>query len=522
MQNSRPARESWDWDQDPAEEESGGGSGYLVLLLVLLAAIVVCITGFFVARILLSDRQPVALPGLATGTSLLATAVPGASPGEPTSSSGPAQITVDPQQGYVGTLITVAGQGWWPGEPVFVFMRSPAESESEGYAYAAAVADDGGAIRTAFTFPNEMRWMNQAWAEILARGTRSDRQAAVRFTLIVPSPTATVPPPTPGPTLPATETPSPTVTGLPATATTPPPASFPDWRGEYFANESLSGDPIVLRNDPAIDFNWVEGSPDPRLPVDRFSARWTRQIQFVEGYYRFVLSADDGVRLWIDGQLVVDEWRDGVLTDHGVDLYLSGGGHGFRLEYYENLGGAMVQLRWSQEAPPTATSTPTPTWTPTATPTPSPTQLLPTDTPTATSPPPTSAPGAVLPQTWWGEYFGNASLEGPPVLQRQDGEMLFYWGNGSPDPSVPADGFSARWTADLWLPAGDYTYVLMADDGARFWIDGGLVIDAWTGDAGQLRYGQVSLAEGVHSFRVEYYESTLTALIRLQGKAGDR
>jgi hypothetical protein len=127
-----------------------------------------------------------------------------------------------------------------------------------------------------------------------------------------------------------------------------------------------------------------------------------------------------------------------------------------------------------------------------------------------------------LPQTWWGEYFGNASLEGPPVLQRQDGEMLFYWGNGSPDPSVPADGFSARWTADLWLPAGDYTYVLMADDGARFWIDGGLVIDAWTGDAGQLRYGQVSLAEGVHSFRVEYYESTLTALIRLQGKAGDR
>lgn len=522
MQNPRPARKSWDWSQDPAEEESGGGTRYFVVLLVLLAAIVVCVTGFFVARLLLSDRQPVALPGLATSTTLLPTAVPGSSPGAPASGSNPAQISIEPQQGYVGSLITVIGQGWWPGEPVFLFMRSPAEAEGAGYAYAAAVADDNGAIRTAFTFPDEMRWMNQAWAEILARGTRSQRQATARFALIVPTPTATLPPPTPGPTRLPTETPSPTSTGMAPTATATPPASFPDWRGEYFANESLSGDPVVVRNDPAIDFNWVEGSPDPRLPADRFSTRWTRQIEFVEGTYRFVLSADDGVRLWIDGQLIVDEWRDGVLTDHAVDVYMSGGGHGLRLEYYENLGGAMVQLRWSQGAPPTSTSTPTPTWTPTTTPTPSSTASLPTDTPVPTVLPPTSTPGDVLPQTWWGEYFANPSLEGPPVLQRQDGEILFHWGNGSPDPSVPADGFSARWTADLWLPAGDYIYSLMADDGARFWIDGVLVIDAWVAKRGQLVYGQVSLGEGVHSFRVEYHEIEQAAVIGLGGRAGER
>lgn len=519
MQNPRPARESWGWSQEPAEETSGGGSGYLVILLVLLAVIVVCITGFFVARILLSDRQPVALPGLATSTSVLATA----RPGEPTSSSGPAQIDIEPQQGYVSTLISVVGQGWWPGEPVFVFLRSPAEAEGEGYAYAAAVADDAGAIHTAFTFPNEMRWMNQTWAEVLARGTRSQRQATARFTLIVPSPTATVPPPTPGPTRATTETPTPTSTGLPTTATATPPVTITDWRGEYFANEGLGGDPVVIRNDPAIDFDWVEGSPDPRIPVDRFSARWTRQLQFVEGYYRFVLSADDGVRLWIDGQLVADEWRDGVLTDHMVDVYLAGGQHSLRLEYYERLGRAMVQLRWSQGTPPTPSSTPTPTWTPTATPTPSPTGLLPTNTPTATSlPPPTSPPSEALPQTWWGEYFDNPFLEGPPALQRQDGEMLFYWGSGSPDPSLPADGFSVRWTGEVWLPAGDYAYVLMADDGARLWIDEELVIDAWTADPGQLRYGQVYLNEGAHSFRVEYYEIDMNAVIRLQGKAGER
>ncbi|MEJ2209321.1 MAG: PA14 domain-containing protein [Anaerolineae bacterium] len=467
MQNPRPARESWTWGQEPAEEPSGGRPSYTVILLLLFAAIVVCITGFFVVRILLTDRQPVALPGVATSTPSLATAVPGV---------------------------------------VLFFLRSPAEAQGEGYAYAAAVADDNGAIRTAFTFPSEMRWMNQTWAEVLARGTRSERQAAARFTLIAPSPTPTVPPPTPGPTLPATETPTPTNTPLPATATAP--ASFPDWRAEYFANESLGGDAVLVRNDPAIDFNWVEGSPDPRIPVDRFSARWTRQLQFVEGYYRFVLSADDGVRLWIDGQLAVDEWHDGVLSDYDLLVHMSGGQHSLRLEYYENLGGAMVQLRWFQDTLPTPSSTPTATWTPTPSPTPSPTEAPPTSTPTATQPPPTQAPGDALPQAWWGEYFNNPLLEGSAALQRQDARVQFQWGAGSPDPALPADGFSVRWTGDVWLPAGNYLYSLAADDGARLWIDGGLLIDAWTASApGQLRAGHIQLGEGVHSFRVEYYEA---------------
>jgi hypothetical protein len=55
----------------------------------------------------------------------------------------------------------VTGQGWSANEPVFVFLRSPAEAEGEGYAYAAAIADEAGNFRSTFTFPNEMRWMNQ-------------------------------------------------------------------------------------------------------------------------------------------------------------------------------------------------------------------------------------------------------------------------------------------------------------------------------------------------------------------------
>jgi hypothetical protein len=443
---------------------------------------------------------------------------------------------------------------------VFVFLRSPAEAEGAGYAYAAAVADDAGNIRTAFTFPNERRWMNQTWAEVLARGTRSQRQATSRLELIMPTSTPTVPLPTARPTRLATDTPLPTSTGQPTATATPTPATITDWRAEYFANASLGGDPVVIRNDTTIDFDWGFGSPDPHIPADGFSARWTRQVDFLEGYHVFVLSFDDGLRFWVDGELLVNEWHDGVVTGYPVGAYLPRGQHALRLEYYENLGEALIQLRWSQGPRPTPSITPTPTATgaststPTSTPTPSSTPTAtgtptstpsitptpsatptapgtststPTSTPTATpsptatsQPPPTTPPGVVLPEVWQGEYFANPSLQAPSVLQRQDNTLDFYWGDGSPDPSLPADGFSVRWTGQLGLPAGYYSYKLTADDGARLWVDEQLVIDAWVNVPGEPQYGQVSLEEGAHAFRVEYYEAEQDAFIQLQGSAG--
>ncbi len=545
MQKPRTARESLGWNQEPAEEASLGVTGFLVILLILAVIIAVCVIAFVVVRNLRSDGEPASLPVLATNTSLLATLAPSTRASEATSSTELPQISIQPQQGYISTLVNVAGQGWWPGEPVFVFLRSPAEAEGEGYAYAAAVADDAGSIRTALTFPNEMRWMNQPWAEVLARGTRSQKQAMARFELIVPTPTPTVPPPTAPPTRPATDTPVPTRTIWPTATATPTPAIITDWRAEYFANAGLGGDPVLIRNDTAIDFNWGTGSPDPRIPADGFSARWTRQIDFLEGYYRFALSVDDGMRLWVDGELLADEWHDGVLIDYPVEIYLAHGPHALRIEYYENLGEAMAQLRWSQQRPPTPSVTPTPTSTPTATPT---STFTPTSTPTATlapsstptptltatstptptpspsvtpEPSPTTAPGAVLPEIWQGEYFANPGLEEPSALQRQDSTLAFYWGDGSPDPSLPVDGFSVRWMGELALPAGTYGYVLTADDGARFWIDGQLVIDGWASAPEEPQYGQAYLEEGFHSFRVEYYEIEQDAFIRLQGIASE-
>jgi hypothetical protein len=492
-QPSRSHRPMWDdrtQEFYPREEPAGRSStGYAVAFLMLLALAVLCVAGYLVVRLLVPDSSPALLPKFETWT-------PSATAGgsEPQATSvpntpvlGEALVSITPQQGYINTLITVAGQGWWPGEPVFIFLRSMVEGTGRGYSYAAAVADDQGNMRTAFTFPNESRWIGQEWADVIARGTRSEREASTRFTLVAPTPTPTQPPPTARPTLPPTSTPLPTDTPEP-TLTPTPELVITDWRGEYFANLTLSGDPTFVRNDVAVAFDWGEGSPGAGVPVDRFSARWTRRLRFSEGSYRFVVAADDGVRFWLDGQLLVDEWHDTGLTSYSVDVDLTGGRHALQLEYYENLGGAAVELAWNRIEEPTATPTQTPT--------------------------PTSQPS--LPETWHAEYYANPDLGGQPVLVREDADVNFDWGPGSPGASVPVDNFSARWTRDVWTPDANYRFILQADDGVRFWVDDRLLIDEWHISTGDSYRVKVHLSEGVHRLTIEYYEVFLDASIHYQ------
>jgi len=400
MQPGRQPSDGGGWEQQdysPEEPASGRFSGYGVVLLLLVAVAVLCAAGFLVVRALLSNSPPAPLPAYVTRTTVPQEASP--SP-QSTGTVFPVvagQLRVDPAEGAINTLVTVTGQGWWPEEPVFVFLRSRQDGDSPGFAYAAAIADDQGRIQTAFTFPNEMRWIGEDLAEVIARGTRSGLELTGTFSLVTPTPTSTMPWPTAGPSLTPSETPRPTDT--PATTATPTPdIIISDWRGEYYGNLALAGDPVYVRNDVAIDFNWGGGSPDPRIPDDRFSARWTRSQSFAGGFYRFTVLSDDGARFWVDGQIVVDQWHDSALEPHSVDLYLSEGQHALRLEYYENLGGAMIQLNWALVVPPTSTPSPTPLPTDTPAPTTAPSQTLtPTLTPTLTSSPtatpsPTSLP----------------------------------------------------------------------------------------------------------------------------------
>jgi hypothetical protein len=144
---------------------------------------------------------------------------------------------------------------------------------------------------------------------------------------------------------------------------------YPDWKGEYWSNRHLDGSPKYTRNDRKIDFDWDDDAPRSGLPDDNFSVRWSRWVNFGSGRYLFHIRADDGIRIYIDGKRVLDEWH----SSDGSQRYMVErdlvGPHWLVVEYYERTGDAMVRVSWERlgDIP---TATPTPTQTPTATPNP--------------------------------------------------------------------------------------------------------------------------------------------------------
>ncbi|QQS45055.1 MAG: HYR domain-containing protein [Acidobacteriota bacterium] len=122
------------------------------------------------------------------------------------------------------------------------------------------------------------------------------------------------------------------------------------WKGEYFNNRTLSGAPLAVRDDGngPINFEWLFTSPNAACGIgtDNFSVRWTREIEFQAGLYRFTTSTDDGVRLYIDGDLKIDKFIDQAETRYDVDVVLTAGKHVVRMEYYENAGAATARLSW--------------------------------------------------------------------------------------------------------------------------------------------------------------------------------
>ncbi len=173
---------------------------------------------------------------------------------------------------------------------------------------------------------------------------------------------------------------------------------FPQWKGAYYTNNDLDGDPRFRRNDREIDFNWGDDSPDSRIPDDNFSVRWSRRVDFDRGRYRFEVRADDGIRVYIDGNRVLNEWHENDFDDGYTFEFDLDHSHDLVVEYYERRGGARVYVDWDRIGDiVTATATPIPTATPTATatattgatdlPTATSTPIVPTATATATATP---------------------------------------------------------------------------------------------------------------------------------------
>ena len=136
----------------------------------------------------------------------------------------------------------------------------------------------------------------------------------------------------------------------------PPPAIASGLTAAYWTNQArtFSGPPTLMYIEPVVDADWGGRSPGGGISMDKFTARWTGQVQpqFSETY-AFHTTTDDGVRLWIDGQLVIDRWRDqGATPWSGVIPLTAGQKYDLQMEFYESRGGASARLSWSSPSQP--------------------------------------------------------------------------------------------------------------------------------------------------------------------------
>jgi hypothetical protein len=247
--------------------------------------------------------------------------------------------------------------------------------------------------------------------------------------------------------------------------------SFAGWKGLYWPNMDFLGNPVLIRDDPDVSFDWHLDGPGGGMPVDQFSVRWTRTLYLDEGTYRFRVLVDDGVRLWVDGQQIIDAWYDHSFHELRADTVIGGTGpHTIVVEYYDNAFEARIHVSWERRGDPSYAH-------------------------------------------WKGEYFANRDLSGNPALVREDRVLNFDWRIAAPTVNLPADGFSVRWTRNWESEPGRYRFRIHADDGVRFYVDDALLVDEWYNASAETYEVDVDLTNRPR-LMVEYYEDRGDAHIR--------
>ncbi len=135
---------------------------------------------------------------------------------------------------------------------------------------------------------------------------------------------------------------------LPTPTPTATPLVITDWKGEYFDNPDVKDKPVLVRNDRDINFDWGTGAPAPGLPTDNYSVRWSRKADFDNSDYQFTVNLEGGVRLWLDGRLLIDDWvASGNRTVQGSSGPISAGPHDLRVDYFKSGGVGRISVSWA-------------------------------------------------------------------------------------------------------------------------------------------------------------------------------
>ena len=273
-----------------------------------------------------------------------------------------------------------------------------------------------------------------------------------------------------------------TATQIAATATIG--ANFPTrapglWYGEYYNNQNLNDSPSRTQNDSVqtlnnlkLVFTWDSDAPAPGIGTDHFSVRWSLNTSFNNANYLFYAFADDGVRVYVDDNLIIDRWSNASNEVAYGNVSLAAGTHEVRVEYYEDVGDARIAVGWQQ----------------------------------------------TIDNAWIGEYFANRDLGQPPLYIQQDSSINFgaaQWPSGSPN-GLAADNFSIRWNRNYdFGTAGTFRFVVTVQDGVRLYLNSTLIIDQWQDVDTPQTYTVDRSASGTQQVRLEYFDGPGSAEVSL-------
>jgi len=275
-----------------------------------------------------------------------------------------------------------------------------------------------------------------------------------------------------------------------------------------------TGTPDLVRIDATVDFDPSAGRPS-NFSKNNFVVRWLGSITVPEsGDYTFNTRTDDGVRLWINGTLVINDWtksanskgsKDSLPKNNdSADINLvAGKQYQIKMEYFQATGDEVAQLSWIRPSSSNYEIIPS--------------AALSTEIVAITE------PSQGLLGSYWNQNSPPNSTfpTSTPDMTRLDYQVNFHWGQDMPDSTITTPQYAVSWTGSvLASQTADYYFSTQTNDGVKLWINGNLIIDDLDNSGSRNNIsGVVSLVAGqYYEIRMEYMQDTGQAVAHLSWK----
>jgi len=244
------------------------------------------------------------------------------------------------------------------------------------------------------------------------------------------------------------------------------------WIAEYFQNKHLEGTPTFSKIVNQISFEWGYSGPITNwindtigLPVvffneDHFSARWST-VRFLQGgWYWFYTLSDDGIRVWVDDKLIINEWNDHRSKQAEKEVYIPSGMHVIKVEYYENTGKATAIFSFR-------------------------------------------------PKFWQYKIFANDTTNGLPTYYYSNTDLAAEWKH-LPPVNTDNDHFSVTAEGNVVFSEDEeIIFHVIASGGIKVYFDNSLVIDSWDSQYGPYESNPVTITAGEHQIKVSFRNTVL-------------